>query len=696
MKSTRRQLPDRSDIALTPMVVPSPAGGTDDAGGDGESNTAPVNHKIEWIDITRIKTDGGTQMRDGLNQERVNEYAEEMAEVRSWGKFPHVVVFYDGTNYWLADGFHRVAAAARMPLIVPTVLAEVNAGTRRDAILYAAGANASHGLPRTAADKRRAIETLLRDEEWSKWSDREIGRRCAVSRTTVGTVRAELSLSNLDSESAGERTYITRHGTEATMKVGNIGRVVYTEPTPSVPTAEIENLPITDYGEQYAPLAELGFGLQKARSGYRWVWWATAQDDVPMATGEWLAYPQAACEAAVKFHSRGMTPPQPEGKEADDLAGKASVEAIQEAVRAWVATVTKDVDNQNYYLRNLQEGRQESSLYQLIGHMQRVSQIHAYRDEDLTEAIRIEMEDRARQRAEKEAKRGPKPPDEWMLKNAIETWLAGKGLKSVPQRNLIVELREKEEKHPDYAEMAATLPEHWRRRELNRALSSLADSLGWKVGHDEWEAVQLPSGRWYARDKSRNPQTTVSFETEAEALSAIERADDKLSRFYGDLEATINSPSEPWGLKDFFKNAPADVIAEAKVGLEKLAALGDAPSYVAERLQRIEKRVEDAQRLLQVAMPQRPPDAQPEADEWASGAVSLDRDWSAEELADYAAANQVVISKPNTVTITLDRDIAQKLHAALLAGAMRFNLDTLALTEIKRAVGEAIKEGIAP
>jgi hypothetical protein len=114
--------------------------------------------------------------------------------------FPPVVVFYDGADYWLADGFHRVAAmrawadqhtpgGARQA----TIAAEVRQGTRRDAILYACGTNATHGLQRTQSDKRRAVETLLRDPEWRQWSDREIGRRCAVDHKTVARVRQEIA-----------------------------------------------------------------------------------------------------------------------------------------------------------------------------------------------------------------------------------------------------------------------------------------------------------------------------------------------------------------------------------------------------------------------------------------------------------------------------------------------------------------------
>jgi hypothetical protein len=46
---------------------------------------------------------------------------------------------------------------------------------------------------RTNADKRRAVELLLRDEEWSKKSDRWIAEKCGVSHNFVNSVRPQLS-----------------------------------------------------------------------------------------------------------------------------------------------------------------------------------------------------------------------------------------------------------------------------------------------------------------------------------------------------------------------------------------------------------------------------------------------------------------------------------------------------------------------
>ena len=142
---------------------------------------------LETVILDDIRTDGGTQPREYLNELVLSEYAESMAEGT---EFPPVVLFFDGDYYWLADGFHRFFAAKKCG--AHDLVADVRQGARRDARLYAVGANAAHGLRRTNADKRRAALTLLQDEEWQRWSNREIARQCGVTHTFVAKLRREL------------------------------------------------------------------------------------------------------------------------------------------------------------------------------------------------------------------------------------------------------------------------------------------------------------------------------------------------------------------------------------------------------------------------------------------------------------------------------------------------------------------------
>ena len=159
--------------------------------------------------------DGGTQARYQLYDEIVDDYAED---IKQGTVYPPIVVFFDGQEYWLADGFHRVAA--RKKLNQKKVSAEVHLGTRRDAVLYACGANATHGLRRTNADKRRAVERLLRDEEWSQWSDREIARKALVSQPFVSKLRGEVSSTEL----ASKIRTVERGGTVFEQDTSNIGQ----------------------------------------------------------------------------------------------------------------------------------------------------------------------------------------------------------------------------------------------------------------------------------------------------------------------------------------------------------------------------------------------------------------------------------------------------------------------------------------
>ena len=141
---------------------------------------------IQSIALSDIQ-DGGAQMRVEMKPDVVIEYADDMA---AGATFPPVIVYFDGTEYWLADGFHRVAAARKIER--ETIEAEVNEGTARDAIIHGIGSNASHGLRRTQADKRQAVQHLLRDEEWGKWSNRKIAKVAKVDHKTVGKIRREL------------------------------------------------------------------------------------------------------------------------------------------------------------------------------------------------------------------------------------------------------------------------------------------------------------------------------------------------------------------------------------------------------------------------------------------------------------------------------------------------------------------------
>lgn len=146
----------------------------------------------ESIPLTWIRRDGGTQVRAYLDAATVENYRELYAGDDC--PLPAPLVFHDGQSYWLADGFQRCEAAEQAGL--RELNCEVRVGTQRDAKLIACGANAEHGLPRSSQDKRRAVETLLADEEWGKKSTNWICEQAKVSHTFAIKVRAEWEKAN--------------------------------------------------------------------------------------------------------------------------------------------------------------------------------------------------------------------------------------------------------------------------------------------------------------------------------------------------------------------------------------------------------------------------------------------------------------------------------------------------------------------
>ena len=155
--------------------------------GEAPSNPAARSMPAPKMLLSEIRTDGGTQPRAAIDESIVKEYAEAL---RSGAKFPAVVVFHDGATYWLAEGFHRYFAHRSAGL--DSIAVDIREGTRRDAVLFSVGANATHGLRRSNEDKRKAVMTLLEDDEWRQWSDRKIAEACGVGHPLVATVRAHL------------------------------------------------------------------------------------------------------------------------------------------------------------------------------------------------------------------------------------------------------------------------------------------------------------------------------------------------------------------------------------------------------------------------------------------------------------------------------------------------------------------------
>jgi hypothetical protein len=140
------------------------------------------------LNIQAIRLDGGTQSRDKNDQDHIDHIAEQ---IKNGETLPPITVVFDGLDYYLADGFHRVLA--NIKLGKASINCEVINGSLRDAIDLSGMANTTHGLNRSAATKRKQVLIYLEDFEWAEMSDREIAKKVRVSHTFVSNLRDELT-----------------------------------------------------------------------------------------------------------------------------------------------------------------------------------------------------------------------------------------------------------------------------------------------------------------------------------------------------------------------------------------------------------------------------------------------------------------------------------------------------------------------
>jgi len=142
------------------------------------------------IEIEKIICSRDIQSRIAIVPGTVQNYAEEM---QNGAIFPPVTVFDDSSgSYWLADGFHRIEASKLIG--IASIECDVKAGGKTEALFFSCGSNATHGLPRTNADKRRAVLMLLEDDRAAGWSTRQIAEVCRVSHTFVAKMKSELNI----------------------------------------------------------------------------------------------------------------------------------------------------------------------------------------------------------------------------------------------------------------------------------------------------------------------------------------------------------------------------------------------------------------------------------------------------------------------------------------------------------------------
>jgi len=180
---------------------------------------------IKTLNLAVLRLDGETQARLALSQEKVQEYAALMEDGE---EFRPIDAFFDGSDYWLADGFHRYFATKANKKT--SIAVTIHNGTLDEAQLFAFAANKGHGLHMTATDIRHCIVRMLEHPVWSGWTNAAIAKHVGTSKMTVGRVKAAMT----EPEAPAEKKYVNKHGQEATIDTTNLGRKAKqaTEPLP--------------------------------------------------------------------------------------------------------------------------------------------------------------------------------------------------------------------------------------------------------------------------------------------------------------------------------------------------------------------------------------------------------------------------------------------------------------------------------
>jgi hypothetical protein len=169
------------------------------------------------LKLTQIRVDGGTQPRVALRNDVIEDYAERM---QAGIAFDPIAVFFDGSQYWLSDGFHRLAACLRAG--IDTIEADILQGSLADAQWHSYSVNKSHGLRRTNEDKERAVKLAVAHPRAVDQSNMQIAEHCGVDEKTVRKYRLSNNIS-ASSEIPKMRT-VTRGETTYQQRTRNIGQ----------------------------------------------------------------------------------------------------------------------------------------------------------------------------------------------------------------------------------------------------------------------------------------------------------------------------------------------------------------------------------------------------------------------------------------------------------------------------------------
>lgn len=149
-------------------------------------SSSPPAQESKLLEVSTIRSDGGTQCRAGIDESIVAEYAERL---QAGDHFPPVDVFSDGKEFYLADGHHRILAARRARL--ESFPCNIRSGSQRDALWFALAANKANGLQRTAADKANAVRIAL--AKFPEKTQQQVAEQVGCTQQYVSKVQGQLT-----------------------------------------------------------------------------------------------------------------------------------------------------------------------------------------------------------------------------------------------------------------------------------------------------------------------------------------------------------------------------------------------------------------------------------------------------------------------------------------------------------------------
>lgn len=144
------------------------------------------------IRVSEIVRDPYLQGRDQIYETIVVKYADML---KSGTQFDPITVYNLGTEgnpeYYVVDGFHRIAAAVRVHGVGTAIVAEVIPGTYEEAVLFAMLANIKHGYQLTEHERNECIRRI--HEKFPKMTQKEIGDMVGLSFQRISEILRENS-----------------------------------------------------------------------------------------------------------------------------------------------------------------------------------------------------------------------------------------------------------------------------------------------------------------------------------------------------------------------------------------------------------------------------------------------------------------------------------------------------------------------